>query len=404
MRALDEYELTQHYRQWRADLDRAADTGVQAIRWGLPWYRVQPAPNRWDWRWTDQVLDYLVNVKKLTVILDLLHYGTPLWLDNGFINARYPLHVAEYARAVAKRYGSLVRYYTPCNEPTVNADWVGRLGEWPPYLAGDDGYVKLILALARGIVLTVPALQAEQPDAITVQVEALGHFRPHTPDLAERVAQRNAEQYLCFDLTTGRVTPEHPLFGFLADHGVTITDLAWLHDHAVTFDILGANFYPWSAGVLATRADGRLYRRPGGLTPGSVLDDVIRRAAAHSGLPVMVTETSSAGGLTRRARWMDETLEAVRGLRRQGVPVVGYTWFPLFSMFDWKYRRGRRPLADYALHLGLYDCEFDSRGVFRRRATPLVARYRRHIAAGMPLRPAEDRIGTSNVSVGIGEA
>ena len=104
----------------------------------------------------------------------------------------------------------------------------------------------------------------------------------------------------------------------------------------------------------------------------------------------MVTETSAPGSVEQRARWMDETLAAVRALRRQGIPVVGYTWFPLFSMFDWKYRRGRRPLADYALHLGLYDCAFDARGVFRRRATPLAARYRRHIAAGMPpLAPAD---------------
>jgi hypothetical protein len=114
----------------------------------------------------------------------------------------------------------------------------------------------------------------------------------------------------------------------------------------------------------------------------------------------MVTETSAAGNLTRRARWMDETLDAVRSLRQQGVPVVGYTWFPLFSMFDWKYRRGRRPLADYALHLGLYDCAFDSRGVFRRRATPLVERYRSHIAAGMPPVAVEAKIASDSISIG----
>ena len=42
MRALDEYEMTQHYRFWREDLDRVAALGVQAIRWGIPWYQVQP--------------------------------------------------------------------------------------------------------------------------------------------------------------------------------------------------------------------------------------------------------------------------------------------------------------------------------------------------------------------------
>jgi len=58
MRALDEYALTQHYRFWREDLDCAAALGVQAIRWGIPWYRVQSTATTWDWRWVDEVLDY----------------------------------------------------------------------------------------------------------------------------------------------------------------------------------------------------------------------------------------------------------------------------------------------------------------------------------------------------------
>jgi len=85
-----------------------------------------------------------------------------------------------------------------------------------------------------------------------------------------------------------------------------------------------------------------------------------------------------------RARWMDETLTTVRALRMEGIPVVGYTWFPLFTMIDWAYRKGRRPLKDYLIHLGLYDSAFDSKGILRRRKTPLVKRYQQHIASPMP--------------------
>ena len=158
LRPLDEYVLTQHDRLWRSDFDLIAETGVQALRWGLPWYRIQPAPDEWDWVWADRALEYLVNVKGITPILDLMHYGTPLWLDNSFINADYPQRVAEYAQAVAARYKSLVRYYTPLNEPMVNAEFSGKRAEWPPYLSGDDGDVKVTLALARGIALTGQAI------------------------------------------------------------------------------------------------------------------------------------------------------------------------------------------------------------------------------------------------------
>ena len=54
LRALDEYELTQHYKLWESDIDLVAETGVHAVRWGIPWHIVQPAPGQWDWEWTDK--------------------------------------------------------------------------------------------------------------------------------------------------------------------------------------------------------------------------------------------------------------------------------------------------------------------------------------------------------------
>jgi beta-glucosidase len=376
-RSLDEYALTQHYERWREDCDLVAASGVQAVRWGIPWYRVQPAPEQWDWRWTDEALDYLVNVKGVAVILDLMHYGTPLWLDNSFINAGYPQRVAEYACNVAERYRGLVHMYTPLNEPAVNAEFCGRRGEWPPYLAGEDGFVKVLLALARGIQLTTQALRAAQPDACLVQVEALGHFWSHDPALAAEVAAVNERQYLAFDLCTGRVDDTHPLHLYLRRHGVSEAELQWFHYNAVRFDWLGANFYPWSYGEVYKR-NGDLVRRHRP-TPGNAIAQVVRNAYERYGLPVMVTETSSLGSQEIRAAWMDETIGAVQELRTAGIPVVGYTWFPLFSMFDWAYRRGRRPLEKYLIHLGLYELEFDGNGRLERTATPLVARYQNHI-------------------------
>lgn len=383
LRALDEYELTQHYKQWKHDLDRVTETGVQAVRWGIPWYSVQPAPNRWDWAWTDKVLDYLVNVKNITPILDLMHYGTPLWLENSFINAGYPQRVAEYAHEVVRRYKSLVRFYTPLNEPMVNADMCGNKAEWPPYLSGNDGYVKLVLALAKGIILTMQTLKMEQPDAVTVQVEALWHTFTQVDALQRRVAHDNARQFLCFDLTTGRVDDDHPLAGYLRGHGATDADFDWFRQNAVTFDIFGANFYPWSYGELKQKPDGST-RYITGRTSGDKIALVIREAYHRYRIPVMVTETSANADIAGRAKWMDETLDTVRALRTEGIPVMGYTWFPLFTMVDWAYRTGRRPLKDYLIHLGLYDSAFDAKGFLRRRKTPLVKRYQAHMARPMP--------------------
>lgn len=383
LRALDEYALTQHYDHWRADLDHAAALGIQAIRWGIPWYRVQPKPNQWDWRWVDQVLDYMVNEKGLIPILDLMHYGTPLWLENSFINTRYPELVATYAGAVAARYKSLVRYYTPLNEPTVNAEWCGYLGHWPPYLTGDDGYVKVLMALAKGIVFTVQALRAEQPEMQTIQVEALRYHWSTTAGAELPLVFVNDQQYLAFDLVTGRVDDAHPLHGYLVRHGVTAAELSWLREQAVQFDVLGANFYPWSYGEVARSRAGHFQRREQHV-PCAALGEVLRTAYARYGLPLLVTETSLRGDLAQRRQWLDETIECVAELRQAGIPVIGYTWFPLFTMIDWLYRTGRRSLDHYLLHLGLYESAFAADGMLVRQATPLVTRYAQHIATPMP--------------------
>ncbi len=382
-RALDEYQLIQHYQFWKQDLDLAADLGIQALRWGIPWYKVQPKADVWDWRWTDEVIDYLVNVKGIVPILDLIHYGTPLWLDNSFINSQYPYRVAEYARAVAQRYGSLVRHYTPLNEPMINADLCGRRGDWPPYLVGEDGFVKVALALAKGMVLTTQALKAEQPDAITVQVEALWHIWSKVEALAPLVEEANATQYLCFDLATGRVDENYVLAAYLQAHGVTPRELDWFRAQAVAFDFLGVNFYPWSYVEWGQRANG-LPRHILRSTHGSKLGEVIERAYTRYQMPLIVTETSAKRDVAGRVRWMDQTLDSIRGLRAQGVPVVGYTWFPFLTMVDWTYRRGRKPLTSFLVHLGLYDGTFDAEGILQRHKTPLVAHFQQQMTRPMP--------------------
>lgn len=388
LRRLDEYELTRHYQLWKKDFDLVAEAGIRTLRWGIPWYRVQPEPNRWDWGWTDEALDYLVNVKGITPILDLMHYGTPGWLDNSFINASYPQRVAEYAAAVARRYRNLVRFYTPLNEPVINADYSGRKGVWPPYLKGMDGMVKVLVSIARGIVLTTRALRSEQPDGLTVQVEALWKNQTDRPEWQEQVALNNLRPYLSFDLTTGRVTPEHPLAPLLFEMGVNDRELAWFAENGVRQDILGANFYPWSYGEVHRDARGQLRRAPG-RTDGHALAEILTDAYQRYHMPVMVTETSAKGEVDLRACWMDETIEAVFSLRQAGVPVVGYTWFPFFSMIDWLYRTGRGPLEKYLIHLGLCEIRVSPEGGWERHTTPLVEQYRRHMAAPVPALPGE---------------
>lgn len=375
-RPLDEYELMDHYRLWKHDLDLAADLGVSTIRYGVPWYKVNPKPGVYDWSWSDAVLEYLVVDRGLTPIVDLLHYGTPLWMDNHFVNASYPRRMGEFAAKFAERYSSIVKMYTPANEPAVTAYYCGRDGRWPPYLSGDDGYVKILLALAAGIVRTAEALRSVRADSVLVHVEDFGLERadPHDPLASAAAEDAQNRRLLPLDLACGRVVPGHAMWEWLLEHGATEPELFALAAGAAPWDVLGVNFYPWTS--------HRHIRVRGGKTravvdsPPSLLADALTMVHRRFGKPVMVTETSAPGPAVDRAQWMHDTVGAVRQARSQGVPVVGYTWFPLFTMVEWKYRWSRKAMDDHLLHLGLYDVKAGDREK-RREATPLVDEYQR---------------------------
>jgi beta-glucosidase len=373
-RPLEEYQLMGHYEHWREDLALCRELGVQAIRWGIPWYRVEPLSGEFDWTWTDQVIPYLVEELKVNPILDLMHYGCPFWLRREFASDDYPRAVAAYAGAVARRYKGLVRWYTPLNEPIVNALFCGKKGLWPPYLRGDGGYLRVMLQLVRGIQRTVEAVKEADPGALMVHVEASGLARAARADLEALAVEDQRRGFLAYDLITGRVGADHPLLTWLLRNGVGPDELASIRYNAIPLDVVGLNFYPqWSTQQVSVDRKGRIAWQAveqDGAGFSHLIEDYWRRYKA----PVMVTETSAKGDIDVRSRWLETSVAAIKRLRARGVPVLGYTWFPLFTMIDWRYRYGKKPVEDYLLDLGLYTLA-DESSEERWEPTPLVGQF-----------------------------
>jgi beta-glucosidase len=379
-RVLDEYVLTQHDRFWREDLRMIADLGVRHLRYGIPWYRVNPEPGRFDWRWTDEALPHLVEDLGVVPILDLVHYGAPLWLEGTFLAPDYPQRVAEYAAAVAERYGDLVRLWTPLNEPRVHAHYAGRVAAWPPYRRTTRGYAQVLVSLARGMARTVDAIRAVRPDAVMVHVDAMSIVESSDRALAPAVAHRLEHQFLAADLVEGRVTPEHPMWEWLLAQRVPPEWLDELAGGDRRLDVFGGNFYPqMSVWVLSGSPEAPAARRRRGTADD--LERALREALRRTDRPVMLTETSVFGPVAARRRWLEESVAAVGRIRADSLPLTGYTWFPAFSLVAWSYRAGRRPTEAYIAHMGLWDLRDDGTGTLRREPTGLERRFAEIVAA-----------------------
>jgi beta-glucosidase/6-phospho-beta-glucosidase/beta-galactosidase len=376
-RTLDEYELTGHYDNWSADLDLIAELDVPSARYGIPWHRINPRPGQWDWKWADEPLERMIQLG-IAPIVDLVHYGLPSWIENAFLHPDYPRYVAEYAARVAERFRGRIFAYTPLNEPRITAWYCGRLGWWPPFQKSWRGFVNVMHGVCRGIVETVHALKSVDAEILPVHVDATDLYTTNDPSLQQEAEHRQELVFLALDLISGRIGADHPLYAWLKRYGLSDTELNWFSERAVPLPFIGINLYPMFTQKVLRRT-GSSTRISMIYAEGQLIDRLAELYARRCGAPLFISETASTGSVRRRADWLQESIAAVRRVRGAGIPLIGYTWWPLFALVTWAYRQGDHPPAYYLKQMGLWDLDDQ----LRRVPTKLVQMYQSLVASGV---------------------
>ena len=374
-RTLDEYALTDHYGRWREDIDLMAGLGVRTVRYGIPWHRISPSPGQWEWTWADRPIERLL-AAGIHPIVDLVHYGTPAWIEGAWANPSLPEHMAEYAARAAERFGGRVHLWTPLNEPRITAWGCGMSGVWPPYRRGWRGFVAVLLAVCWGIVLAGENLRAADPENVLVPIDAANRWlppHPAEPALMAATEFRRDLMFLALDLLAGQVDTAHRLWPWLLRHGATEGGLAWFRERPVTPDILGINLYPMLSQKQWVRtASGRARLRfPYG--SAETVEQIITDYWERYRRPMLIGETAGRGSVARRLAWLRESTEGVRRLRARGIPLIGYTWWPMYDLVAWAYQHSQAPLGRFVVPMGLWGLDPDT---LDRTPTPLVDAYR----------------------------
>ncbi|CAH0260418.1 Beta-glucosidase A [Massilia sp. Bi118] len=351
-----------HYDHWQRDFELARRLGIRFLRYGVPLHRSWLGPGRYDWDFADRAFGELRRLG-IEPITDLCHFGVPDWVGN-FQNPDFPALFAVYAADFARRY-PWVRLYTPVNEMYVCARFSALYGLWNEQLSGERAYVTALKHLVKANLLAMHAIRGRQADAVFIQSESSEYFHATAPE-AETIAEtRNLRRFLSLDLNYGR-TLEPDLRSFVLDNGMLEDELRFFETHALhEHCILGTDYYRSNEHHVDT--DGSM--RPVDELLGYAL--IAREYAERYRLPLMHTETNRDDGPDGEAcAWLAKQWALVRGLKRAGVAVTGFTWYSLTDQVDWNIElREQRGVVNPR---GLFDLE--------RRIRPVGEAYAKLIA------------------------
>jgi len=361
------------YQRWREDFALVRELGIGFLRYGPQLHLTMRGPDQQDWSFADETFAAL-RALGINPIVDLCHFGVPDWIGD-FQNPDFPKLFGCYAGAFARRF-PWVQLYTPVNEMFITAVFSAKYGWWNEQRSDDRSYVTAIKNVVKANVLAMRAILEVRPDAIFIQSESTEHFHPECPRAQPHAEHRNAERFLTLDLNYGhRVCSS--MYEYLMDNGMTREEYRFfmagrdLRAHCV----MGNDWYVTNEHLV--QADGHC--RWAGEVFG--YDTVTRDYYARYRLPVMHTETNFDEGPRgdEAERWLWKQWSGLMRLRREGVPVLGFTWYSLTDQVDWD--SALREPNGRVNPRGLFDLD--------RRIRPVGRAYKRLIEDWQPVLAAE---------------
>jgi beta-glucosidase/6-phospho-beta-glucosidase/beta-galactosidase len=366
---IDSMEKCRHYERWREDFQCTKDLGIKYLRYGPALYKAHLGPGKFDWAFADETFGQLQKMG-ITPIADLCHFGLPDWSGN-FQNPDWPKLFAEYAKAFAQRF-KWVRLFTPVNEIFIAAMFSAGLGWWNERLKGDKNFIRALKHLAQANVLAMRAILEVTPDATFIQSESSEYFHADGPAAQEMAYFMNERRFLALDLTYGypiSVT----MYQYLLDNGMTREEYDWFRkNHVKARCIMGNDYYITNEHLV--KEDGQV--EESGEVFGYYV--ITRQYYDRYRLPVMHTETNLMDA-KRAPWWLHKEWMNMHELKRDGVPIMGFTWYSLTDQVDWDI--ALREDKGTVNPCGLFDLD--------RKIRPVGEAYKKLIARWRDILPTE---------------
>jgi beta-glucosidase len=301
------------FHRWPEDVDLVADLGLGAYRFSIEWCRIEPA----EGEFSRAALDHYRRIcaachdRGIAPVVTFHHFTTPRWLTDrgGWEAADAPERFARYVEHAAAHIGDLIGWACTINEPNVVAVLGYTVGLYPPGMKDEYGrHFAVNEAMVRAHRLAVEALRSGPgtfPVGLTLSMEELvaGEGGEQTRDAAEQILENTF-----LDGTAGD-------------------------------DFIGVQCYERTVlgptGPIEPAPGTRLTQMGYAYWP-QVVEYTVRRAAAYTGIPVVVTENGIATEDDReRVEFISSALEGLHRCIADGVDVRGYFVWSLLDNFEW---------------------------------------------------------------------
>ncbi len=330
-----------------SDLDLFKSLGIVKLRYPCLWELVAPESlDRCHWSFLDERLNKLKELG-LEFIAGLLHHGSgPRYTC--LIDPEFPEKFSTYARLFARRY-PWVNDYTPINEINTTARFSLLYGHWYPHQNSEYQYLKGIILQCRATVLAMREIRVINPRARLIQTDDLGKCQS-TEELIYQRDFENERRWLSWDLLSGRVTRNHPLYSWLILAGISDSELEWFEINSCPPDVIGINHYQLSNRYLDQRLElfpkmfhgGNAkvaYADVGAVDTGLVepisIEVLIRETWERYRRKIAVTECHTRGHRESQMRWFHRFWDTCKYLKKDGVDIEAITAWSLLGTYNW---------------------------------------------------------------------
>ncbi len=323
--------------RWPEDIELIAAMGLGAYRFSLEWSRIEPA----EGEFSNAAMDYYRRIcaacreRHIVPVVTFHHFTTPTWLTGrgGWEAADVPETFARFVTRAGAHLGDLIGWACTINELNLIGVRTYDLGSSSPGVK--DSFARHLAineTMVRAHRLCVDALRSgpgDFPIGLTLSMD-------------EMVAEPGGESVL----EAAREILEDRFFRATeGDDFIGVQCYSRVH-----FGPEGQA--PNDPGVPTTQM-GYEYWPQG-------VEHCARRAAAMTGVPVLLTESGIAtDDDAERITYLAEVLRGVRRALDDGVDIRGYFVWSLLDNFEWSH--GFRP------KFGLHSVD---RKTFARRAKP----------------------------------